>query len=52
MTGRPGVLWSMGSRRVGHDLTTKQQQIVISGEEIDSSSDGADGETPNSNVKG
>ena len=24
--GGPGVLWSMGSRRVGHDLTTKQQQ--------------------------
>ena len=24
--GRPGVLWSMGSRRVRHDLTTKQQQ--------------------------
>ena len=25
-TGGLGVLWSMGSRRVGHDLTTKQQQ--------------------------
>ena len=24
--GGPGVLWSMGSRRVGHDLTTKQQK--------------------------
>ena len=27
-TGGPGVLWSMGSRRVGHDLTTKQQQFT------------------------
>ena len=25
-TGGPGVLWSMGSQRVGHDLTTKQQK--------------------------
>ena len=24
-TGGPGVLWSMGSRRVDHDLMTKQQ---------------------------
>ena len=29
-TGGPGVLWSMGSLRVGHDLTTKQQQSVRS----------------------
>ena len=27
-TGGPGVLWSMGSQRVGHDLMTKQQQHV------------------------
>lgn len=26
-TGKPGVLQSMGSQRVGHDLATKQQQI-------------------------
>ena len=25
-TGNPGVLQSMGSQRVGHDLVTKQQQ--------------------------
>ena len=25
-TGRPGVLQSMGSQRVGHDLVTEQQQ--------------------------
>ena len=25
-TGGPGMLWFMGSRRVGHDLMTKQQQ--------------------------
>ena len=25
-TGRPSVLWSMGSQRVGHDLVTEQQQ--------------------------
>ena len=25
-TRRPGVLWFMGSQRVGHDLGTKQQQ--------------------------
>ena len=24
-TGKPGVLQSMGSQRVGHDLATKQQ---------------------------
>ena len=29
-TGGPNVLWSMGSRRVGHDLTTTQQQQVKS----------------------
>ena len=23
------MLWSMGSQRVGHDLTTKQQQNVM-----------------------
>ena len=27
-TGRPGVLQSMGSQRVGHDLVTEQQQGV------------------------
>ena len=26
-TGGPRLLWSMGSRRVGHDLTTKQQPL-------------------------
>ena len=26
MTGKPGVLQSMGSQRVGHDLATEQQQ--------------------------
>ena len=30
-TGGPGVLWSMGSRRVGHGLTTKQQQQLKEG---------------------
>ena len=25
-TGRPGVLWSMGSQSVGHNLVTEQQQ--------------------------
>ena len=25
-TGRPGVLWSTGSQRAGHDLVTEQQQ--------------------------
>ena len=25
-TGEPGVLQSMGSQRVGHDLVTEQQQ--------------------------
>ena len=29
-TGGPGVLWSMGSRRVGHDLMSKQQQKIQS----------------------
>ena len=24
--GEPGVLWLMGSQRVGHDLVTEQQQ--------------------------
>ena len=28
-TGGPDVVWSMGSRRVGHDLTTKQQQQMV-----------------------
>ena len=23
---KPGMLWSMGSQRVGHDLATEQQQ--------------------------
>ena len=27
-TRGPGVLWSMGSRRVRHDLTTKQQKNI------------------------
>ena len=27
----PGVLWSMGSQRVGHDLRTKEQQPWESG---------------------
>ena len=26
-TGKPGVLWSMGSQRVGHEWTTEQQQF-------------------------
>ena len=26
-TGKPGVLQSMGSPRVGHDLATEQQQL-------------------------
>ena len=26
MTGKPGVLQSMGSQRVGHNLATEQQQ--------------------------
>ena len=25
-TGKPGVLQSMGSQRIGHDLATEQQQ--------------------------
>ena len=25
-TGRPGVLQSMGSKRLGHDMVTEQQQ--------------------------
>ena len=25
-TGEPGVLWSMGSKRVGHDWATEEQQ--------------------------
>ena len=28
-TGRPGVLQSMGSQIVGHDLVTQQQQVII-----------------------
>ena len=28
-TEEPDILQSMGSQRVGHDLTTKQQQIII-----------------------
>ena len=33
-TGGPGMLWSMGSRRVGHNLMTKlqQQQAAICNE--------------------
>ena len=27
-TGKPGVLQSMGSQRVGHDLETQQQQHI------------------------
>ena len=27
-TEEPGVLQSMGSQRVGHDLATKQQQLA------------------------
>ena len=27
-TGKPGVLQSMGSQRVGHDLVTEQEQII------------------------
>ena len=26
MTGKPGMLWFMGSQRVRHDLVTEQQQ--------------------------
>ena len=32
--GGPGVLWSMESQRVGHDLMTKQQQQIL-GEEYE-----------------
>ena len=28
-TGEPGVLQSMGSQRVGHDLVTEQQQNLM-----------------------
>ena len=28
-TGRPGVLWFMGSQRVRHDWTTKEQQCIV-----------------------
>ena len=28
-TGKPGVLQSMGSQRVGHDLPTEQQQLYL-----------------------
>ena len=28
-TGKPGVLQSMGSQRVGHDLVTEQQQCLL-----------------------
>ena len=28
-TGEPGVLQSMGSKRVGHNLATEQQQIYV-----------------------
>ena len=28
-TGKPGMLWSMGSQRVGHDLATEQQQSSL-----------------------
>ena len=27
-TGKPGLLQSMGSQRVGHDLVTKQQKAL------------------------
>ena len=27
-TGKPGVLQSMGSQRVGHDLETEKQQLL------------------------
>ena len=27
-TGKPGVLWSMGSQRVGHDWATEQQEYL------------------------
>ena len=30
-TGKPGVLQSMGSQRVGHNLATQQQQITSLG---------------------
>ena len=28
MIGKPGMLQSMGSQRVGHDLATEQQQLT------------------------
>ena len=28
-TGKPGVLWSIGSQRVRHDLVTKQQKLYL-----------------------
>ena len=28
-TGRPGVLWFMGSQRVRHDWATKEQNIIV-----------------------
>ena len=33
-TGKPGVLQSMGSQRVGHGLTTEQQQHIYSSSEM------------------
>ena len=30
--GKPGVLQSMGSQRIGHDLATEQQRGLMSGE--------------------
>ena len=30
LTGEPGVLQSMGSQRVKHDLATEQQQMTYS----------------------
>ena len=30
-TGKPGKLQSMGSQRVGHDLATEQQSLIMWG---------------------
>ena len=32
--GRPGMLWSMGSERVGHDRATEQQQLQRDGKSL------------------
>jgi len=36
-TGRPGVLWFMGSQRVGHDWTTELNWVIVSSKKQKSS---------------